>query len=166
MPRTKTQLPWARTPRRERRQSGIFQIGPGRAPPAPAQSQSPDTPSSCWAASSPGLSHGSMASLSVTDSNILGEEFKMKQKKCSLGHQHTPSSKAHRLLTSCSLWLNTSCRTSITLWRMFSISVTLCRKKRETFVFVQGNHFFFYQASDNSWKQLVQRPRVSWRTRH
>lgn len=37
----------------------------------------------------------------------------------------TPSSNAQRLLTSCSLWLNTSCRTSITLWRIFSISVTL-----------------------------------------
>lgn len=37
----------------------------------------------------------------------------------------TASSKAQRLLTSCSLWLNSSCRISITLWRMFSISVTL-----------------------------------------
>lgn len=39
--------------------------------------------------------------------------------------QHTASSKAQRLLTSCSLWLNSSWRISITLWRMFSISVTL-----------------------------------------
>lgn len=39
--------------------------------------------------------------------------------------EHTASSKDQRLLTSCSLWLNSSWRTSITLWRMFSISVTL-----------------------------------------
>lgn len=53
---------------------------------------------------------------------------------------HTPSSNAHRLLTSCSLWLNTSCRASITLWRMFSISVTRCRKKQEFFCLLQGNN--------------------------
>lgn len=57
----------------------------------------------------------------------------------------TPSSKAQRLLTSCSLWLNTSWRTSMALWRMFSISVTLymeTQKKEHTVnTFLQLLHF-------------------------
>lgn len=51
------------------------------------------------------------------------------QHSCGKNKTHTPSSKAQRLLTSCSLWLNTSCRTSITLCRIFSISVTLYIKR-------------------------------------
>lgn len=53
-----------------------------------------------------------------------------------MNNRHTPSSKAHRLLTSCSLWLNTSCRTSITLCRIFSISVTLCIRTQK----IHGQH--------------------------
>lgn len=61
------------------------------------------------------------------------------------GNKLTPSSKAQRLLTSCSLWLNTSWRASITLWRMFSISVTLYKRKH-TMEISSYVHAFLYHS--------------------
>lgn len=133
-------LPWSRTLRRGHRRWGIVQKERPRAPESHFQSQSPGTPSSWSAGSSLRLWHGSMVSwskMTQIDFRYTVSENKKGKKKntfpiisnCSEENEtHTPSSKAQRLLTSCSLWLNTSCRTSITLWRIFSISVTLYTK--------------------------------------
>lgn len=63
--------------------------------------------------------------LKWSDIHVRGQKYREECLMKVLRTEHTASSKAQRLLTSCSLWLNSSWRTSITLWRMFSISVTL-----------------------------------------
>lgn len=166
--RLKVTLPWSRTLRRAHTRWGNVQKEQQRAPEFRFQFQSPGTPSSCSAGSSLRLWHGSMASWSKkTWINCLFYSVKEKKKNisnkshwCGENKIHTPSSKAQRLLTSCSLWLNTSCRISITLWRMFSISVTLYIKTHKK---THGQHPRVYVTISHSpldVKLLVLQPRI------